>query len=77
MQNDNSEEILKNLRQRISTHLDLCDSVDTPTVCSMIADAEGKEKIIDLVVKKVIQQKLDIPEAIIAIDNEFDPNSID
>lgn len=65
------------LIERIETALNLCDSVDTPTVCGMLGDPEAKGKLVELIMKKVIQQKLDISEAIIAIDNEFNPNSID
>lgn len=70
---------LERLRQSINSQLELCDSVDTPTICSMLADNDpsAKEKLVDLIIKKIVNQKMDIPQAIVAIETEFNPNMMD
>ncbi len=69
--------IEKELIAAIETQLSLCDGTETPVICGMLADKEATEKLIELVAKKVVVQKIDIPTAIVQIENEFDPNSID
>lgn len=74
---ENSEDLLQQLIERINTHLDLCESSETPIVCGMLEDPASRQKVVDLVIKKVVEGKLDIPQAIIAIDDEFDTNVTD
>ena len=69
--------LIDQLKQQINTHLDLCDASETPTICQMLNDAEGREKLVNLVVEKVVQAKMEIPEAIVSIENEYNINSID
>jgi len=61
----------------INLHLDLCDSSETPIVCNMLQTSEGRDKLINLVVDKVLNQQLDIPASITSIEVEFDINSLD
>lgn len=74
---NDSEDLLQALKQRIRTHLSLCDESETPVICGMLGDEQSENMLIDLVVKKVVNEKYDVPSAIIAINNEFDPNSLD
>jgi hypothetical protein len=72
-----SENLLQQLTDRVNTLLDLCDPNDTPIICDMISSEESKQKLVDLIIKKVVEQKINVEEAIIAVNNEYDPNSID
>lgn len=63
--------------EQINAALDLCDATETPTICSMLSTEESRESIVRLVAKTVLNRKMDIQEAIVQIENEFDPNSID
>lgn len=72
-----TENLLEQLIQRINTHLDLCQESETPIICSMLDDKQSRKKVVDLAVKKVVEEKLGIAQAIIAINDEFDPNHID
>lgn len=69
--------LLESLIERINTHLSLCDESETPVICGMLDDQESKEMLINLIVKKVVDEQYDIATAVIAINNEFDPNSLD
>jgi hypothetical protein len=71
------ENLEQQLRESIITHLDLCNETDTPAVCSMCGDKEGKRKVIDLVVKLILQSKMDVPDAIVAVEKTFNPNEMD
>ena len=72
-----SENLQQQLIDRINTHLDLCDAKDTPIICNMLQEKETRQQVVDLAVRKVIMEKMDIPQAIISINNEFDPNYVD
>ena len=74
MENNN---LLQQLVERINTHLNLCQEDETPIICGMLSDAQSRSMLVDLVVKKVVDEQFDIPSAIIAINDEFDPNTLD
>lgn len=65
----------KLLREKIDALLDLCDHNETPIICGMLEKQESKEMLVDLIVKKVVIEHFDIPDSIIAIENEFNPNA--
>jgi len=71
------ENLMEVLRVRINEMLNDCSSKHTPTVCNFISTEEGKNKIVELIEKKIIQEKLTIGEAINAIEFEYNPNLID
>jgi hypothetical protein len=73
MDNDNNLE--QKLLNAINTHLNLCDGTETPEVCRMMETPGGREKIVQLVIAKVVQGKMDIPAAIVSIENEYNPNA--
>lgn len=78
MDNENTGvELEQKLIGAIETHLELCDSVETPTICAMNGEAEGHKKLVALIIKKVVVSKMEIPDAIIAIENEYNSNSLD
>ena len=67
--------LLQAFNQRINALLDSCSEINTPTVCNLISTPEGRKKVFLLIQKKVIQEKSTIGEAIVGIENEFNPNS--
>lgn len=69
--------LLDQLKDSINQQLDLCDSAEIPIICAQLQTEETREKLVEAVVKKVVEEKMDIPQAIIAINNELDPNYID
>ena len=72
-----TQDLSAELLSAIQLHLDLCDATETPTLCSMMNDKEGKEKVIKMVTDRVLIQKMEIPEAITSIEVEFDRNTLD
>lgn len=74
---DNTEQLEQQLISAIETQLDLCDGVDTPTVCQMLSTKQGRQSIIKLISKKVVVGHMDITEAIVSIETEFNSNSLD
>ena len=69
------ENLLEQFNTQINAMLDNCSTQFTPTVCNLISTSEGREKVFELIQKIVIQQKLTIGEAIVSIEQEFNPNS--
>lgn len=53
--------------------LEFCNHVDTPAVCSMIAEKKGKEKVIDQIVEYVGKNGMTIGQAINYIERENNP----
>lgn len=69
------EHLLEKFNQQINVMLDDCSSDFTPVVCNLISKPEGRDKVFELIRKKVIIEKITIGEAINAIEIEFNPNS--
>jgi hypothetical protein len=69
------EDLLEKFNTQIDAMLDDCSTKYTPTVCSLISTTEGREKVFELIQKKVIQEKITIGQAIVSIEQEFNPNS--
>ena len=69
--------LLEVFNQQINAILDECEGNQTPTVCGLISTKEGKEKIVKLIQKMVIKQKMSIGEAINALEMEYNINSTD
>lgn len=66
---------LDKLKDQVKQQLDLCDSADTPTVCAMKQTAEGAAELETLIIKKVMYgDNPSIADAIVEIENEFNPN---
>ena len=73
----NTSELHQQLIAAINTHLDLCEMQDTPVICGMINEPENRQKVIDAVIDIILKQKLDVPQAIIQLDNMYNINHID
>lgn len=69
------EDLLEKFNNQINAMLDDCSKKYTPTVCNFISTKEGRERIFELIQKKVIQEKLTIGEAIVSIEQEYNINS--
>lgn len=69
------EHILEKFNQQVNAMLDDCTAEFTPVVCNLISTPEGREKVFDLIRRKVIYEKITIGQAINSIEQEFDPNS--
>jgi len=67
-------ELLLELNNKINEMLDECSSLNTPTVCNFISTKEGKEAIVTLIQKKIIQEKMTIGQAINSIEMEYNIN---
>jgi len=69
------ENLIDQFNIQINAMLDSCSTLHTPTVCNLISTEEGREKVFVLIQKKVIQEKITIGQAIVSIEQEFNPNS--
>ena len=69
------ENLLEKFENQINETLDNCSSLETPTVCNFISTPEGREKINELIQKRVIQGNFTIAQAVVSIEQEFNPNS--
>ena len=69
--------LLDRFNETINQELDDCSVIDTPTVCNFISTPEGKKKIVELIQKKVIIEKISIGDAINSIEMEYNINLID
>jgi hypothetical protein len=69
------DNILEQFNTQINAMLDDCSKKYTPTVCNFISTPDGRQRIFELIQKKVIQEKLTIGEAIVSIEQEYNPNS--
>lgn len=69
------EHLLEKFNQQVNLMLDECNPDFTPVVCNLISTPEGRDKVFELIRKKVIIEKITIGEAINAIEIEFNPNS--
>ncbi|HRG37070.1 MAG TPA: hypothetical protein PK289_00930 [Bacteroidia bacterium] len=66
-------ELIAQVKEAAEKELQYCNSIDTPAVCQMIGDAEGKKKIIDLIVEYVGRNGMTVGEAINYIERENNP----
>lgn len=67
---------LEQLKDQIRQQLNLCDSTDTPTVCSMKSSESGYSNLEKLILQKVLYgDSISIADAIVDIENEFDRNA--
>uniref|UniRef100_A0A6M3KHA7 Uncharacterized protein n=1 Tax=viral metagenome TaxID=1070528 RepID=A0A6M3KHA7_9ZZZZ len=67
------ENLLHSLREKIEDSLELCDSLDTPYLCSAISDKDDKERLIKAIIK-LVEKGYSIGEAINMLENDLDPN---
>jgi len=70
-------QLAKELRDAIINELDNCEYSDVPIVYNMVQDKESKEMLIKEIEKRVIKQRVFISDAIVQIDNEYNPNTLD
>ena len=76
MKNEYSIHELRELTKlQIERELDFCNPTDTPMVCSMISTEQGRQKIVDLILEYVGNSGQTIAQAIVSIDNEFNPKT--
>lgn len=71
------ENLLEKFNEQINALLNECHETQTPTVCNLISSKDGREKIVELIQKKVLREKLTIGEAIVSIEMEYNINSSD
>lgn len=57
----------------IEAELDLCNGAQTPKVCALASDKEGRKKLINLILNYVGNSGQTIGEAILSIENELTP----
>jgi hypothetical protein len=69
------EHLLEQFNTQINAMLDDCNAEYTPTVCNFISTTEGRQKVFELIQKKVIRENITIGQAINSIEQEFNPNS--
>lgn len=69
----NIKDLIEQVKAGAEKELEYCNQVDTPAVCQMIADAEGKAKVIDLIVEYVGKNGMTIGEAINYIERDNNP----
>lgn len=70
---DKVKELIEQVRVAALKELEHCNAIDTPAVCQMINDAEGKEKIVNLIIEYVGRNSMTIGEAINYIERENNP----
>ena len=69
---------LDKIKEQIRQQLDLCDAVDTPTICQMKTEADGYAALEKLIIDKVLySDNLSIADAIVDIENTYNINSSD
>lgn len=68
------KDLIKRVKDLANAELEYCNQVDTPYVCGLISDANGKEKILDLIVEYVGKNGMTIGEAINYIERDNNPN---
>lgn len=73
LKNNSLEEKLK---EKINVMLDLCNSSETPVICGMLQTSADRFQLVDVLAHKVVMEKLDIEQAIIALDNEYNQNTL-
>jgi formylmethanofuran dehydrogenase subunit E-like metal-binding protein len=73
-QNSDIKELIAQVEKSANEELNFCNTDTTPLVCQMISTAEGREKIVDLIVEYVGTNGMSISEAIVAIENERNSN---
>jgi hypothetical protein len=71
------ENLLEKFNEQINALLNECHETQTPTVCNLISSKDGREKIVELIQKKVLRERLTIGEAIVSIEMEYNINSSD
>jgi hypothetical protein len=69
------ENLIEQFDTQVNAMLDSCTTLHTPTICNLISTPTGRKKVFDLIQKKVIQEKITIGQAIVSIEQEFNPNS--
>ena len=70
-------DLLNELKQTISVHLDTCNGVDTPFICANISTPDGKAKIIDSIAEIVIKRQTTIGDAVLVLESLYNPNMLD
>jgi hypothetical protein len=66
---------LQELKDQINVELDLCTPEETPTVCSAISTESGRKKVINMIVEKVFYSNMSISQAIVDIEDTYNPNA--
>jgi hypothetical protein len=69
---------LEQIREQIRQQLNLCDEFDTPQVCAMKETSEGYQEVEKLILQKVMYgSDISIADAIVEIENEYNPNALE
>lgn len=73
----NTENLKQSLINAINNELDSCNYHETPIICNMANDEETRATLVKEIEKRVLTQRIDISVAIVQIDNEYNPNTLD
>jgi hypothetical protein len=68
-------ELLDTLKANVEAELAQCERGETPYICANTQSAEGRQKMVNLIVRRVIEQHITVSEAIVEIEVELNPNS--
>jgi uncharacterized protein YtpQ (UPF0354 family) len=71
------EDILTDFKNNIKEELELCDPIQTPYVCANTQTEAGYAVLERLLMAKVLNEKITIGEAIVAIEQELNPYGAD
>ena len=69
-----TEERIAKLKECIGLELDMCDIVNTPTVCQASSTPEGKQLMIQNIFEYCIKMNLEVGQAIVEYEKNFNPN---
>lgn len=65
------------LFSQIETELEFCDTVNTPLICSNMADPESKALLVRTIAETCLSRKIDISQAISEVEKAYGINDID
>jgi len=68
---------IEDLKEMIALELSVCDSSETPTVCSNIQTPEGLNKTVGVILKLVLDMKTTVSMAILKYEELYNVNALD
>jgi len=69
-------EKLKELKNLIHSHLNVCDKILTPTICEMKDSPEGKAELEQMILTRILERGITVGQAINDIEKEYNSNLI-
>jgi hypothetical protein len=68
---------VEKLRELIVAEIELCDQSNTPYICSNASDLDVKAQMVETILQTVLSRKMQIGQAILEYEQEFNPNMLD